>query len=721
MALCNVTGTVYLLNGELAQSRVVIFERDTKRIRAEYLGTTIPQPVITKTDKQGQIDVNLVTGVYQIKAVGPYGGYIGNCVVPDDASARLEDIIDVADLPEAPPVWLSQVTDARDQAVDAADRADDAADQVVGMVDDIDYAVATAEEAMQAAGVTPQRFGAVGDGLTNDTAAFQAMANYARANRVPMVVPGGTYLLDDTINLWHPCSLVTDENAVLIFSNMGGMGEKDGFVINLDPDIPSAMMNKYRTSRVSGFTVFIVGQDGGDFIRTPQGEPLQGTNILNGHAPMYVFENMQLNGAQSPITSHVSQFNWKNCFNIGPSNAATVRNCVANGGYNTASEPTPESTASCFIRLSASRYNDDPVFGALRSPFITNNVVMNFGRVIDFGRSVSRTQISHFYVHNCWEGFIGDLVTGSGTGDAGEVSIANCNINVQRCAISFSGVNNGIQLVDVDCTRAPGQFDHAEDWEGVRVSGPYRLTMTNCGIRQEHVYTNTSYGVRVTGAQSFIASGVFFKGVGADSALTYGIHVTNPIMVSLNSVHHMLRCANLVWLGGNRVAATDITLSSVGVTSSSYIPLVNRLVMEGQIGRWCVRDLDEVPTVFGSTLSFADGDNHILDITPQSFETRYRIVVSNGSVVRLNLLSGARPGDVVEIQFNLASTGGSLGVFDSTGTILASAVKASGGGTQRYYIRGNYLPASTPNAPSSTYRVLYSGESNTQIGDPFPT
>lgn len=720
MALCNVTGLVYLMDGSLARSRVLVFQRDRATLAAEYLGTTVPQPVFAKTDPDGAIDVDLLSGVYEIKLIGPRAGYLGRCVVPDAATARLEDIIDADALPDAPPVWLEQVIDARDAAEDAADRADAAATRVEGMEADIDYAVSTAEDALQAGGVTPQRFGAVGDGVADDTAAFQAMANYARANGVPMVVPGGTYSITDTVNLWHPCTLVTEDNAILVFSDMGGMGVKDGFVINLDPDISPDLFNKYRTSRISGFSVYIVGQDGGDFIRTPQDLTINGTHIMNGHAPMYIFENMQINGPKSVIASDISQFSWKNCFNIGAGNGHTVRNCFANGSYNPAIAPTEASTQSCFVKLSVSRTDDESVAGALRSPFITNNVVMYFGRVVDFGRRVSRCQISHFYVHHCWEGFIGDLSNSGGVAEAEEITISNCNINVQRCAISFSGRNNGVQLVDVDCTRAPGQFDHGQDWEGVRVSGPYRLTMTNCGIRHEHVYTNTSYGVRIVNPQSFIVSGLFFKGVSSNAALTYGVHITDPMKVSLSGVHHMLRCDTLVWIGGNKHAATDVTLSGVGFTSGTYLTLANRLVMEGQIGRWCVNDLDERVSTDAQTISFSDGADQTVILTPSRKHTVIRANASNGSMVRFQLDGGARSGDYFDMNLNILSTGGGFAICDSTGAIQASFVRPAQSGVGRYSVRGLYIGVQPDNNPANTFRVVYSGESNIEIGGPFP-
>lgn len=66
MALCNVTGTVYLPNGQLARSRTIVFKRANQKVTAEYLGTVLPDDVIAQTSTSGKITVALLTGVYAV-------------------------------------------------------------------------------------------------------------------------------------------------------------------------------------------------------------------------------------------------------------------------------------------------------------------------------------------------------------------------------------------------------------------------------------------------------------------------------------------------------------------------------------------------------------------------------------------------------------------------------------------------------------------------------
>lgn len=123
--LCNVTGLLYLPNGQLGKSLTLRFRRADQSVTAEYLGAVVPHDVYTQSDKSGQVDFDILTGVYVMHVEG---GYSVRAIVPDDATADIADCIDAAAVPDQPPVWYQQALDARDEAEDAADRAEDAAE-----------------------------------------------------------------------------------------------------------------------------------------------------------------------------------------------------------------------------------------------------------------------------------------------------------------------------------------------------------------------------------------------------------------------------------------------------------------------------------------------------------------------------------------------------------------------------------------------------------------
>lgn len=108
MALCNVTGTVYLPNGQLARSRTIVFRRVNRNITAEYLGTVLPDDVVAQTSTSGQITVSLLTGYYVAHAEGQYAARIA---VPDAPDADFSDIVTQGEVPAVPPAWLSDIQD----------------------------------------------------------------------------------------------------------------------------------------------------------------------------------------------------------------------------------------------------------------------------------------------------------------------------------------------------------------------------------------------------------------------------------------------------------------------------------------------------------------------------------------------------------------------------------------------------------------------------------
>lgn len=91
MALCNITGVVYLPNGALAKSREFV-------VRAVNAGVVVdgPQSVIMlqtymATDGDGNADLSLYTGRYSL--IQSDGLSIGVIAVPNAPTANMGDIL----------------------------------------------------------------------------------------------------------------------------------------------------------------------------------------------------------------------------------------------------------------------------------------------------------------------------------------------------------------------------------------------------------------------------------------------------------------------------------------------------------------------------------------------------------------------------------------------------------------------------------------------------
>lgn len=128
MALCTVTGTIYLPNGETAKSVTILFSRVDKSIAAEYLGAVIPENVMTATNRFGGVDVDLLTGNYIMHV----DDFVGGVTVPDALTANIADILFLTSGTGVEiPAWLEQALAARDVAVEAAIEAGIARDEAV--------------------------------------------------------------------------------------------------------------------------------------------------------------------------------------------------------------------------------------------------------------------------------------------------------------------------------------------------------------------------------------------------------------------------------------------------------------------------------------------------------------------------------------------------------------------------------------------------------------
>lgn len=103
MALCTVTGIVYLPTGEPARSRVFVFSPANRSIYPDNFGGVLPDPVWVKTNRDGLLTVTLLTGTYVVKSEV----YSGSVVVPDAESATFYSILGGTQTPPPAPVLLA--------------------------------------------------------------------------------------------------------------------------------------------------------------------------------------------------------------------------------------------------------------------------------------------------------------------------------------------------------------------------------------------------------------------------------------------------------------------------------------------------------------------------------------------------------------------------------------------------------------------------------------
>ena len=127
MALCRITGTVYLPNGQPAASQEIQFYKADTKIKADYLGAVLPDVVTVMTSPTGVIAVDLLTGYYKMYSKTDTITAFGKVTVPDALTAIISDILEFSEIPEQNPTWLQQALQAREEALDAAELSENAA------------------------------------------------------------------------------------------------------------------------------------------------------------------------------------------------------------------------------------------------------------------------------------------------------------------------------------------------------------------------------------------------------------------------------------------------------------------------------------------------------------------------------------------------------------------------------------------------------------------
>lgn len=232
--LCHITGTLYKPDGTAYAGAFVNITSVPNSIESAYLGSVVPRILTVRTDANGNVDFNLLTGEYIVTTNNKRGegGFVNftRFNVPELPAAQFSDCIDAAE-PVIIPAWLEQAITARDEAEAARDAAEAAAAEVeiivADLIDDFETRadfvawvgagnVPSVGAVVNAAGysyryvggvttlpglsgwvpqgpATQPHFGAVGDYNTDDTAAIDAWLAYFTITKRPLYHAAGVF------------------------------------------------------------------------------------------------------------------------------------------------------------------------------------------------------------------------------------------------------------------------------------------------------------------------------------------------------------------------------------------------------------------------------------------------------------------------------------------------------------------------------------------------
>lgn len=192
-----------------------------------------------------------------------------------------------------------------------------------------------AERARLARTITVTEFGAVGDGIADDTAAFVAAAAFVSAHRRILRVPAGTYLLKQQIRFANaPLSLVGDGLGLSVLkwaANAASLGI--AVTANADTQFHHIRDLSFQVDLKGGTAITLDYSGEVDWgVIVPQK-----VHIFDRSSPRFLIENCLFRGAQTI---------WSTGWDVGIDAIAALKGTVLNcsfTGWQTGTKPTANS------------------------------------------------------------------------------------------------------------------------------------------------------------------------------------------------------------------------------------------------------------------------------------------------------------------------------------------------------------------------------------------
>jgi len=329
--------------------------------------------------------------------------------------------------------------------------------------------------------VSVKDFGAIGDGVTDDTAAFQAC--FLAHPQADIKIPGGVYVLTSTLSKNSGVISGDGRDSVLVFDNMAGA---DGFVFN--PQIQQTL------SGAIHLTLLARGTNAGRAFVAPQNSIQYATR-----RSAYIFDNLYIAGYTLPPPGTQNAFEtvetWLCGIETGDGIGCDITSYQFFGNYRSDTDPDLQ-VQSCGIRLRAAF--------TLLTAQLSKLTITNAYRGIEIGKG-SFWQITNFDISHSFDG-----VYQIEAGAFNECVLSNGNINSQHFGVYFFDI--GGRRIDTVIVRRHrfGWKSATYDWYGLKLDNcnstwiskfeaePSEVDGAFLG-NQYNMYLNTCGGVLIDG------------------------------------------------------------------------------------------------------------------------------------------------------------------------------------------------------------------------------
>lgn len=341
--------------------------------------------------------------------------------------------------------------------------------------------------------VTPEEFGAKGDGKTPDQKAFADAAAYLDAHGGGTInLLGKVYVCNAEWTL--PCGVNIIGPGTLKFSEPDGNGIY----------CATSRTRKSQHSVIENVRFARSGSNGGKAIYTQDDNAALYTQSPHWFVRQCAFLDFDAPYALPPSGGEPSRYGWECCFHLSHSNGSVFEDNDIYGAFN------PEAAVHGQFQSIGVRLGTDNTNGVIATA-IARNRLWYLHTALFVGEDV----LAYWFQNNeCIKCFRG-IYAPADPGNDGTVLQADTRLldnNITTCSIGIDLTNRQLfRIQGNNCNSDPAYFDNGLGFTGIKLTNCFKFSVENLSVnlaREHAAWKGEKYGIHLVQSGSAILSTV---------------------------------------------------------------------------------------------------------------------------------------------------------------------------------------------------------------------